>query len=95
MLGGNDGNAQGGSARSARSPKLLVAFGKKVLIGLLLSTPWYEQRLILAALKTVLEHGSVNLLENVLPHFNSEARVDAENVSIVRSVMELAEREPV
>ncbi|HET6639045.1 MAG TPA: hypothetical protein VFH82_09725, partial [Gemmatimonadota bacterium] len=54
-----------------------------------------NQGLSLKSLKPVEEHRTVDFLENIHPYIDPTVRTNAENVPVVRCMVELAERQPV
>jgi len=56
---------------------------------------WHVDRAVLEALQTMLQHRSVDLLQNVETHLDFKIRRDADDVGVECSVVQLAEREPI
>ena len=52
---------------------------------------WYQEPRSTHSLKTVGEHGTVHLLQQVWGHLHDEVRTDPKDVRVIRRVVNLAE----
>lgn len=55
-----------------------------------------DQELVsLELLEAMTEHRAVDLLQDVLAHFDNQVRTDADNMTVERGVVQLAQRQPI